>query len=89
MLSPPEAGVQTSETWVNGLELAQKQSRSRPKVAGAVVAIERRLTEYYVAGDGGHHLHWGAPVVVPAQAACHAPLAEVLDGCWSLTVNDL
>jgi hypothetical protein len=82
--------------WVNGLELTHyrvKQSRSRPEAAGVVVAIERCLAEYYVVGDADHHRLRGGPVAVPvrsaAQAACHAPLAEVLDDYWSLSVNDL
>ncbi len=58
-----------------------------------MVATERCPTEYYVAGGADHHRLRGGPVAVPvrsaAQAACHVPLAEVLDGCWSLTVNDL
>ena len=81
--------------WANGLELAQhheKQPGGRPKVAEAVAAIERCPTEYYVAVDGDHHQLQGGLVAVPvrsaAQAACHVPLAKVLDDCWSLTGND-
>lgn len=82
--------------WANGLELAHyrgKQSRTRLGVAGVVVAIERHPPEYYVVGEADHHQLRAEPAVVPvradAQAACHAPLEEVLDGCWSRTVNDL
>jgi hypothetical protein len=79
--------------WVNGLELAHYREKRRPEAAGVVFAIEWCLTEYCVAGDAVHHRLRGEPVAVPvrsaAQAACHAPLAEVLDDCWSLFVNDL
>ena len=53
--------------------------------------IERCPTEYYVAVDADHHRFQGGLVAVPvnpaAQAACHVPLAKVLDDCWNLTVN--
>ena len=56
-----------------------------------MAVIERCPTEYYVAVDADHHRFQGGLVAVPvnpaAQAACHVPLAKVLDDCWNLTVN--
>jgi hypothetical protein len=85
-LSPPEAAGQTSQRWANDLELAQqhheKQPASRPKVAEAVAAIERCPTVYYVIVDVDRHRPLAvAPPSSAAQAACHAPLAKVLDDC--------
>ena len=58
-----------------------------------MAAIERCPTDYYVAVDANHHRLQGelavASVSPAAQAACRVPLAKVLDGCWSLTVNAL
>lgn len=57
-----------------------------------MAAIERCPTDYYVAVDADRHRLQGELVVASvssaAQAACHVPLAKVLDDCWSLSVND-